>query len=113
MRLSKLEVSNYRSCYETTVQFSDYLTLLVGENDAGKSNIIDAIRVAVPPVSGRTTLWFDLDRDLSHGQRIGDRIRIKRTYVDLTTAEDAFYIPAILDRHRNLIHTTCLLTAAD
>ena len=48
MRLSELELWNYRSCYRTTVRFAEHLTLIVGENDAGKSNIIDALRVTIP-----------------------------------------------------------------
>ena len=62
MRLSELELWNYRSCYRTTVRFAEHLTLIVGENDAGKSNIIDALRVTIPTASGRTTIWFDEDR---------------------------------------------------
>jgi ABC-type uncharacterized transport system ATPase subunit len=53
MRLETIDVQNFRSCYDTRVSLADHLTLLVGENDAGKSSLIDAIRLSVPPVSGR------------------------------------------------------------
>jgi putative ATP-dependent endonuclease of OLD family len=110
MRLETLRVQNYRSCYDTTISLAGHLTLLVGENDAGKSNLIDAIRVSVPPVSGRTTLWFETDRDLSYGAERHEPITIKRTYDDLTVSEDAFYTPALVDPHRKLVHTTQYLT---
>jgi putative ATP-dependent endonuclease of OLD family len=110
MRLESVRVQNYRSCYDTTISLSHHLTLLVGENDAGKSNLIDAIRMSVPPVSGRATLWFETDRDVSYGAEANVPIAIKRTYGDLTDSEDAFYTPALVDPHRKLIHTTHYLT---
>ncbi|MEX2652067.1 MAG: AAA family ATPase [Acidimicrobiia bacterium] len=105
MRLGTLVIRNFRSCYDTTVELSEHLTLLVGENDAGKSNIIDAIRAALPPASGRGGLWFDRDRDLSYGQPDGTRIEVSRSYVDLTTGEDALFAPSLVDKHRRLVHT--------
>lgn len=110
MRLETVRVQNFRSCYDTTILLAGHLTLLVGENDAGKSNLIDAIRVSVPPVSGRTTLWFDTDRDLSYGAHDDAPMVIKRTYNELTYSEDAFYTPALVDPHRKLVHTTQYLT---
>jgi putative ATP-dependent endonuclease of the OLD family len=105
MRLDTLVVENFRSCYRTKVTLAPHLTLLVGENDAGKSNIIDAIRAALPPASGRGHFWFDGDRDLSYGQPPGTHIEISRTYADLTPGEDALFIPALVDKHRKLVHT--------
>jgi putative ATP-dependent endonuclease of OLD family len=110
VRLETARFKNYRSCRETTVRFSKYLTLLVGENDAGKSNIIDGLRVVIPPASGRTTLWFDDDRDVTYGVGPQPEIEIRRTYSDLTANEDAFYVPALVDQHRKLVHTTRHLT---
>lgn len=46
MYLSELKISRFRSCENLTVKFQSELTVLVGENNGGKSNIIDAIRLA-------------------------------------------------------------------
>ena len=113
MKLSQLELKNFRSCYDTTVDFADHLTLLVGENDAGKSNIIDAIRACVPSASGRRTFYFERDRDLSYGIPSGNAIEITRTYSDLSPAEDATFMPALIDSHRSLVHTTVYRTDDD
>jgi putative ATP-dependent endonuclease of OLD family len=110
MRLSQLELRNFRSCYDTTVRFADDLTLLVGENDAGKSNIIDAIRLATPAVSGRPTIWFETDRDLSHDAAAKSEISIRRIFTDLTPAEDAFYTAVLIEDGRDLVHTTTYQT---
>jgi predicted ATP-dependent endonuclease of OLD family len=94
MQLEQIRVQNFRSCYDTTVKLSDHLTLLVGENDAGMSNLIDALRVSVAPATGRATLWFDSDRDLSYGAVDDASIVIKRTYSELTADQDAGrYLP--------------------
>ena len=45
MKLSRLKLINFRSCVDTEVVFEDDLTVLVGENGSGKSNIIDALRL--------------------------------------------------------------------
>ena len=50
--LSHLTIRNFRSCKETEVKFQPGVTLLVGENNAGKSNIVDAIRLGLDPLSG-------------------------------------------------------------
>lgn len=105
MRLSRIRIKNYRSCYDTTVEFADHLTLIVGENDAGKTNIIDALRVAVPSASGRPSLWFETERDLST-YASNKLIEIERVYTELTDDEDAFYTPALVDPDRNLVHAT-------
>lgn len=113
MRLEEARLKNFRQCYETTVRFSEHVTLLVGENDAGKSSIVDALRLCISPVMpSRQGVWFDSIRDLSAGAEPGDAIEVKRTYSDLTVEEDAFYTPALVDEHRNLVHTTTYRTDA-
>jgi len=44
MYLKSLEISNYRKFHNLKVEFTKGLNLLVGENDAGKTAIIDAIK---------------------------------------------------------------------
>jgi putative ATP-dependent endonuclease of OLD family len=92
------------------VDFAEHLTLLVGENDAGKSNVIDALRSSIPPASGRTSIYFDGERDLSYGINPGTPIRLVRSYTDLSVAEDALYSHALIDAHRDLVHTTTYRT---
>lgn len=113
MRLKRLTVENFRSCCSTDVDFSEHLTLLVGENDAGKSNIIDALRLSIPPGVGRTSLYFESERDLSYGVAPGAPIQVTRRYSDLSPAEDALLSHALVDWHRDLIHTTTFRTDPD
>ena len=67
MYLRELSVLNFRSCYDTIVRFRDDVTVLVGENNSGKSNVVDAIRLALSPLGGRRTRYFE-PGDLSFGR---------------------------------------------
>ncbi|WP_284819399.1 AAA family ATPase [Corynebacterium rhinophilum] len=59
--LSHLTIRNFRSCKKTEVKFQPGVTLLAGENNAGKSNMVDAIRLGLDPLSGRATRYFETD----------------------------------------------------
>ena len=45
MYLGGLVISRFRSCDNVTVSLRPDLTVLVGENNGGKSNVVDAIRL--------------------------------------------------------------------
>jgi putative ATP-dependent endonuclease of OLD family len=53
MYLGGLTISRFRSCDNVTVSLRPDLTVLVGENNGGKSNVVDAIRLLTLPLSGR------------------------------------------------------------
>ena len=66
MYLRELKLTNFRSCRDTTIELKPALTLLVGENNSGKSNVVDALRLATSPIGGRRTRYFEAD-DFSKG----------------------------------------------
>ena len=66
MHLDTLKLTRFRSCLDTTVNFRSDLTVLVGENNGGKSNIIDAIRLLTLPLNGRRERYPE-DDDLRRG----------------------------------------------
>jgi len=45
MKLKKLDVSGFRSLAQLSVSFDDELTIIVGENDAGKTSLIECLKV--------------------------------------------------------------------
>lgn len=59
MHLASFTIAGFRSCREVEIPFQPTLTLLVGENNAGKSNVIEALRLATSPLSGRRTRYFE------------------------------------------------------
>lgn len=89
------------------MSLSEHLTLLVGENDAGKSNIVDAIRLAVAPVSGRRSIWFEADRDVPYDADAGAGVHvdIKMTFAELTASEEGLFMAALVDTHGKLVQS--------
>jgi putative ATP-dependent endonuclease of OLD family len=59
MYLSQLKLDNFRSFSNEQIFFEPGLTVLVGENNGGKSNIIDAIRLLSTPLNGRRELYCE------------------------------------------------------
>ena len=68
-------LSNFRSCYDTTVTFQPTLTLLVGENNSGKSNVIEALRLATAPLNLRRHALLRDRRPLARAGGQGGRTR--------------------------------------
>ncbi|MFD7677054.1 ATP-dependent endonuclease [Streptomyces sp. NPDC060187] len=93
MHLRQLDIKNFRSCYDIEVEFRPGITLLVGENNSGKSNVIEALRLATTPLNRRATRWFD-ESDMSHG-REAKEARFRATYDGLSSAQRAHYITAL------------------
>ncbi|KQY58849.1 hypothetical protein ASD11_04240 [Aeromicrobium sp. Root495] len=110
MQLSSVRLQRFRACRDTTVEFASDITVLVGENASGKSAVIDALRLATFPASGRQTAWFAADRDLDRRESPGVQVEVTARYGELTEVEKAVYLAELLDAHGDLIYTTSFAT---
>ncbi len=59
MYLRKLTANNFRSFDQIEIPLYEDLTVLVGENNGGKSNAIDALRLLTLPLNGRRELYCE------------------------------------------------------
>jgi putative ATP-dependent endonuclease of the OLD family len=82
--LSQLEVEGFRSLSRVSVALGRNMSVLVGENSGGKSNVIDALRLLTDPVDGRRNLYLDRD-DVFRGGSCG-QVVLRATYTG--SAED-------------------------
>ncbi len=79
MRLHCLRVENYRALQEASLEFDDSITVLFGENDCGKSSLLNALEACLgqnAPLGGFTFLPSDFHRSAPEGLPAG-RIRIE------------------------------------
>lgn len=61
MYLERLQLKGFRSLADATITFQPGVTVLVGENNAGKSNVMDAIRHLTAPLDGKRDLYLQRD----------------------------------------------------
>ncbi len=66
MHLKSMRLKSFRSCDDTIVGFHEDLTILAGENNAGKTNVLDAIRLLTSPTDGRRARFAEPD-DIRRG----------------------------------------------
>lgn len=102
MHLSQLQLTNFRSFAEEQVTFERSLTVLVGENNGGKSNLIDAIRLVSTPLSGRRDLYCE-QTDIRFGAATR-AFSIQATFEDLTPPQQGRLISAATD---DTLNTAC------
>ena len=100
MHLRTLTLQRFRSCEETSVELQADLTVLVGENNGGKSNIIDALRLLTLPLSGRRDRYPEID-DLRRGSVEAD-FRIEGRYSGMSTTLRGLLVSAMPDPTEDL-----------
>ena len=95
MFLSVLDLTNFRSFSKERVSLTKPLSVLVGENNGGKSNVIDAVRLVTSPLNGRRDLYCE-QSDIRFGSGASS-FEIEATFQDLTPAQQGRLISATTD----------------
>lgn len=93
MYLDRLRLERFRSFENGLITFHPHLTAIVGENNGGKSNIIDALRLLFLPTNGRRETYCeesDIRRDAEDKS-----FRIKACISDLSPAQKGLLISAV------------------
>jgi putative ATP-dependent endonuclease of the OLD family len=92
MFLRRFAIQGFRSCRDVQLELQPTLTLLVGENNAGKSNVIEALRLATLPLNGRRVRYFEQE-DLATGE--AGPITLMAEYAGLSAHQRAHYMGAL------------------
>lgn len=95
MYLQTLGLNNFRSFGQAEVPLCKDLTILVGENNGGKSNAIDAIRLLTAPLGGRRELYCEAtDIRFGSGER---KFELAARFAELNPAQQGRMISAATD----------------
>jgi putative ATP-dependent endonuclease of OLD family len=95
MFLEALRLNNFRSFDDETLLFSKDLTILVGENNGGKSNVIDALRLITVPLSKRREIYCETT-DIRFGST-SQQFELESVFTDLNAGQQGRLISAIAD----------------
>ena len=95
MYLKKLSSRNFRSFDKIDIPMCSDLTVFVGENNAGKSNAIDAVRLMTVPLSGRRELYCETT-DVRFGSAIPE-FELEAEFAELSPAEGGRMLSAVTD----------------
>lgn len=95
MYIQKLTLENFRSFKNSEILFKDDLTVLVGENNSGKSNIIEAIRLLVSPLNQRRDRYCE-DEDIRFGSDKNE-FKISALIDNLSNVQKGLYITSQLE----------------
>jgi predicted ATP-binding protein involved in virulence len=71
------------------------LTILVGENNGGKSNTIDALRLITTPLSGRREIYCESSDIRFGGAEL--KFEVQATFSDLSVPQQRRLISAVTD----------------
>jgi putative ATP-dependent endonuclease of OLD family len=97
MRLAQITAKGFRNL-DGTVLLPEPLTLIAGENNTGKSNVIDALRLLTQSYAGaRFNRWITTD-DFAHdgkGNRLTDTFELEVLYVGLTDEEKGRFVTCL------------------
>jgi putative ATP-dependent endonuclease of OLD family len=91
LHLGKVEARGFKSLLNIDVPLRQGVTVIVGENNAGKSNFIDALRLLTDPLDGRRNRWWEPD-DV-HPWADG-RAQLTAVYAGLEDVEAATHLQA-------------------
>jgi putative ATP-dependent endonuclease of OLD family len=95
MRLLKLNIRNFRKIEDLSLTFPKGLTVIVGENNAGKTAIIDALRLML--FSSRDFEALRLNEDDFRRGSQNAPIEISCTFCDLSDADEVHFQECLVD----------------
>ena len=95
MRLLNLHIRNFRKIEELSLTFPSGLTVIVGENNAGKTAIIDALRLML--FSGRDFEALRLNEDDFRRGSGNAPIEICCTFCDLSDTDEVHFQECLVD----------------
>ncbi|CAB3929458.1 ATP-dependent nuclease [Achromobacter insolitus] len=95
MYLKRLTAKNFRSFDHVDIPLYEDLTVFVGENNGGKSNAIDAIRLLTLPLSGRRELYCEAT-DVRFGSAL-PKFELEAHFADLNPGQGGRLLSAVTD----------------
>jgi putative ATP-dependent endonuclease of OLD family len=88
--MEEMTIKNFRSFEDEEIILSRDLSIFVGENNGGKSNAIDAIRLITTPLGGRREIYCE-PTDIRFGSS-SRRFDLEARFVELSVPQQGRFI---------------------
>ena len=72
MKLEKLKIKNFKQFRNQAFEFNDDINIIVGDNESGKSTVLEAIEICLNFLYRGKPLNMELSTDLFNIQSIAD-----------------------------------------
>lgn len=95
MYLKNLKLDSFRSFDQGEIELQKDLTVFVGENNGGKSNAIDAVRLLTTPLGGRREIYCEAT-DVRF-QKATSCSELEASFAELSTGQQGRFISAATD----------------
>lgn len=101
MYISHIKIKGFRNFKETDIEFNDGLNVLIGHNNAGKTNLLKALQLVIEPhYRYRRLNAYDFCRDVSleeikaHSPSVAISLTIKKSHIDYNEQEEDLRVVA-------------------
>ncbi|GAB1512600.1 ATP-dependent nuclease [Actinophytocola sp. KF-1] len=95
MFVSEIKIKNFRSCQQVRVRLRPDVTVLAGENNAGKTSVIDGLRQVTEPLDGRRGLVIT-EQDVFDACGPEDQVKLDTILADIDPDHAGTYREAFL-----------------
>ncbi|MCO1597669.1 AAA family ATPase [Micromonospora sp. RHAY321] len=95
MFVSNITIGNFRSCRQVSVRLRPEVTVLAGENNAGKTTVIDSLRQLTDALDGRRGPALT-DGDMFDGAGPDDQVQLRAVLSDIDPDHAGAYLSAFL-----------------
>lgn len=73
--VEKLKISNYKCFKDFVIDFNDSINIIVGNNEEGKSTILEALQLALSGMLNGRTLFTDVYESLFNKDTVDEYLR--------------------------------------
>lgn len=101
MYISHIKIKGFRNFKETDIEFNDGINVLIGHNNAGKTNLLKALQLVIEPhYRYRKLNAYDFCRDVSleeikaHSPFVSISLTIKKSHIDYNEQEEDLRVVA-------------------
>ncbi|MDR7296214.1 ABC-type lipoprotein export system ATPase subunit [Pelomonas aquatica] len=117
MKITNISIKNYRSCISTAFTPNSELTVLIGPNGSGKTNVLSAIRLLpalmsirprhlvsqeLPGSASELRVAFDVDGiSVIYAAKI-QIVTNEKNQDEILTSNESWYMPAVTGRRRRI-----------